>query len=195
MYDRKKEELADFVTRIKEQDMGARLPDLPVDIEVGGIRLKGLLANVYEEGILLTRSASCKGRDLLHLWLHGLLAGMLLGEGKRVVAVLRDQDLRCPTAAGSRPDLSRFIEIFQAGCRSVSPLYVEPAWAYAQQLARKSAVPPLVKAREKFQDSLEKGYEKEWSLLLQGMPVADVIGEDFEELCRTVFCPIWEAIG
>ena len=195
MYDRKKEELADFAARIKEQDMGARLPDLPVDIEVGGIRLKGLLANVYEEGILLTRSASCKGRDLLHLWLHGLLAGMLLGEGKRVVAVLRDRDLRCTTAAGSRPDLSRFIEIFQAGCRSVSPLYVEPAWAYAQQRASKGTVPPLLAARKKWQDSMEKGYEPEWALLLQGLPVEEVLGEDFEELCEDVFCPVWERVA
>lgn len=192
MYDRKKEELADFVTRIKEQDMGARLPDLPIDIEVGGIRLKGLLANVYEEGILLTRSASCKGRDLLHLWLHGLLAGMLLGEEKRVVAVLRDQDLRCTTVADSRPDLPRFIEIFQAGCRSVSPLYVEPAWAYARQLASGGTVPPLLAAWRKWQDSMEKGYEPEWALLLQGLPVEEVLGEDFEELCEKVFCPVWE---
>ncbi len=120
---------------------------------------------------------------------------MLLGEGKRVVAVLRDRDLRCTTAAGSRPDLRRFIEIFQAGCRSVSPLYVEPAWAYARQRASRGTVPPLLAARKKWQDSMEKGYEPEWALLLQGLPVEEVLGEDFEELCEEVFCPVWERVA
>lgn len=195
LYERKIEELADFAVRVREQGMGKRLADLPVDLVIGGSRLLGTLSNIYEGGILLVRSAGCKGKDVLHFWLHSLLAGQLLGEGKRVVAVLRDRDLRYVSKIGSQPDLQRIVGIYREAAVSPSPFYVEPAWAYAQQLAGRSAVPPLVKAREKFQNSLEKGYEKEWALLSQGMPVEEVIGEDFEEMCRTVFCPIWEAIG
>ena len=142
LYDRKKDELAAFVARVRAQDMGARLPDLPVDIEMGGLRLKGLLANIYEDGILLVRYTGCKGRDVLHLWLHNLLAGVLMGEGKKVAAVLRDRDLQCLTANDSRPDLGCFFEIYGRACRAPSPLYVEPAMAYALQVARKSPNPP-----------------------------------------------------
>ncbi len=193
LYERQKDELAAFVARIRAQNMGARLPDLAVDLEIGGIRLKGQLANVYEEGILLSRYTSCKGKDVLSLWLHNLLAGLLLGEGKRVVAVLRDRDLHCTSAVDHLPDLARFVELFRAGCLSPSFLYVEPAWAYAQQLDKKSPVPPLVTARKKWQESLDKGYEPEWALLLQGVPAQDALGESFEELCLTVFCPVWGA--
>ena len=191
LFEWQKEELVAFVARIKRQNMGARLSDLPVDLEICGIRLKGQLSNVYEEGILLSRYTGCKGKDVLGLWLHNLLAGLLLGEGKRVVAVLRDRDLRYTSVVDHQPDLARFVELFRAGCLSPSSLYVEPAWAYAQQLDKKSLVPPLVAARRKWQDSLDKGYEPEWALLLQGVPVEDALGEAFEELCRTVFCPVW----
>lgn len=194
LYERKKEDLADFVGRVREKTMGRRLADLPVDLEVGGIRLQGMLSNIYEEGILLVRPANCKGKDVLHFWLYTLLAGHVLGAGKKVVAVLRDLDLQGLSAIDSEPGLNRLVELFQNACRRPSALYVEPALTYARQLSKRSSVPPLAKAREKCQDSLDKGYEPEWSLLLQGVPVAEAIGEEFEGLCRTVFCRIWEAI-
>jgi hypothetical protein len=42
---------------------------------------------------------------------------------------------------------------------------------------------------------MEKGYEPEWALLLQGLPVEEVLGEDFEELCEDVFWPVWEGVA
>jgi len=187
------EELTSFVDRIRARAMGRRLPDLPVDLTLGGTRIRGLLGNLYEEGILIYRYSSCKGRDVLQFWLQALLADELLGEGKRVVAVLRDLDLETVTARDRSPDLARCLELYTAGCQVPSCLYVEPALSYARQCgATRSRVPPLAKAREKWQNSIDKGYEPEWALLLQGMPVEAVLADEFENLCRTFFVPVWE---
>jgi exodeoxyribonuclease V gamma subunit len=187
------EELTSFADRIRARAMGRRLPDLPVDLTLGGTRIRGLLGNLYEEGILIYRYSSCKGRDVLHFWLQALLADALLGEGKRVVAVLRDLHLETVTARDRSPDLAGCLELYAAGCQTPSCLYVEPALSYARQCgATRSRVPPLAKAREKWQDSIDKGYEPEWALLLQGVPVETALGEEFEDLCRTFFVPVWE---
>ena len=187
------EELAGFADRIRARAMGRRLPDLPVDLTLGGTRIRGLLGNQYEEGILIYRYSSCKGRDVLQFWLQALLADELLGEGKRVVAVLRDLDLEAVTARDRSPDLACCLELYSAGCQVPSCLYVEPALSYARQCgATRSRVPPLTKAREKWQNSIDKGYEPEWALLLQGMPAEAVLADEFENLCRTFFVPVWE---
>lgn len=193
LFARQEQELTGFADRIRARAMGRRLPDLPVDLPVAGIRIRGLLGNVYEEGILIYRYSNCKGRDVMHFWLHTLLAERLLGEGRRVVAVLRDRDLDTDTASDRSPDLARCLELFAAGCLAPSGLYVEPAMSYARQCgAARSRVPPLVKAREKWQDSIDKGYEPEWALLLQGVAAEAALGEEFEDLCRTFFVPVWE---
>ncbi len=195
LYERQQEELQAFAVRVRDVEMGARLADLPVDIEIGGIRLKGLLSNVYEQGILLTRYSGCKGKDVMAFWLHTLLAGLLLGEGRRVVGLFRDRDLHCRTAADCQPDLGRLAGLFRQGCLGPSPLYVEPAWTYVRQLEKKSSIPPLLEAQRQLQESIERGYEPEWALLLQGVPAEEALAEAFEELCLGLFNPLWKAIA
>ncbi|MBB5349482.1 exodeoxyribonuclease V subunit gamma [Desulfoprunum benzoelyticum] len=193
LFARQQQELTSFADRIRGMAMGRRLPDLPVDVTVGASRLRGLLGNVYEGGVLIYRYSNCKGRDVLHLWLHALLADQLLGEDRRVVAVLRDCELETVTARDRSPDLACCLELFTAGCQGPSDLYVEPALSYARHCgATRSRVPPLAKAREKWQNSIDKGYEPEWTLLLQGVAAEAVLGAEFENLCRTFFVPIWE---
>ncbi len=110
-----------------------------------------------------------------------------------MVAVLRDLDLETVTARDRSPDLACCLELYSAGCQVPSCLYVEPALSYARQCgATRSRVPPLAKAREKWQNSIDKGYEPEWALLLQGMPAEAVLADEFENLCRTFFVPVWE---
>ena len=39
-------------------------------------------------------------------------------------------------------------------------------------------------------NSLEKGYDPETALLLSGCELESVLGEDFEDMCRSVMQPI-----
>ena len=190
-FSRKQRELSAFAERIRDLGMGARLPDRVVDYEVGGYHLTGVLSNIYEKGILLARYADLKGKDILAGWIHHLLLS-LFDEGEQCTRILaRDAMISFPVGPQGS-DLDVLIEAFVQGCREPSPLLVEPAFRYIRQLhAARSTVPPLVKARENLQKSLEKGYEPEWALLYRDREVEAILDERFEGLCHDLFDPIW----
>jgi exodeoxyribonuclease V gamma subunit len=194
LYERREEELARFVERIRAKEMGPRRPDLPVDLEIGGIRLKGLLSNIYEGGILMFRYGKGKGRDLLHLWLHVLLASSCSKEEMVAVAVLQDMDLQQSCPVTEKPNLVQLVEIFCAGTRAPCPLYVEPGLAYVRQMEKTSGPSPLFEARKKLQEILTNGYEAETSLLLGGQTAEEILGPDFENLCLATLEPIWRRL-
>lgn len=194
LYERRQEELARFVGRIKAKEMGERRPDLHVDIEIGGIRLKGPISHIHEGGILLFRYGKAKGRDLLQLWLHALLVSSCSNDEMAAVAVLEDMDLELSCPVSEKPDLAQLVGIFSAGTRAPSLLYVEPGMAYLRQMEKTSGPPPLFEAQKKLQEMLENGYEAEWALLLNGLRPDEILGPDFENLCLTILAPIWRML-
>ena len=82
--------------------------------------------------------------------------------------------------------------IYRQGYCTPSPLLVEPAWAFVQQQDKKQAKKsPLDAARQRFQESLEKGYEPELTLLYGSCDPQTLLGPEFLRLCNEFFDPIW----
>ncbi len=178
-----------FIKQLEKQEMGERIADLPVDLSLGGYRLLGTLSNLHQNGVMLLRYGKLRGRDLLSGWIHHLLLDLLAPPATTKIVAM-DTIVGFEGAANS-PDLGQFINLFIEGCLAPCPLYIEPAFAYARQLANnRSRSQPIDKALQVFTTYLEKGYEPEWELLLRGSGVENVPGALFERLCLEVMCSI-----
>ncbi len=174
-----------FIKRVREQQMGPRLADMPLDFAVGRYRLVGTLSNVHENGVMLIHYGKLRGRDLLTGWIHHQVLKKLVPTANTKIVALDmvisfDGDV-------DGPDLEEMLIHFDAGCRAPSPFYIEPAFAYATQLANaRSKVSPLDKAVQTFNRNLEKGYEPELQLLLSDSDEDADVWLEFERLCQDI---------
>jgi len=193
LYEQKTDEVAGLVRKIEAAGMGRRLPDMPVDLDIGGLRLKGTLGNLHEGGILLYRNGKCRGADLLALWLHGLLAAEVLGGDAGVAGIFSDLELRATMAPGRQPDLPGFVQLFLSGCRRPSPLLIDPAWIYVQHLEKGEPV-AIARARARLEEILGKGFRPELNLLLRGKTSAEALDHEFAEVATTYLDPLWRAL-
>jgi exodeoxyribonuclease V gamma subunit len=185
----KQSDVARFVDRVNEQQMGEKCVDMSFDVNAGNYRLLGTLTNLYENGAMLLRFGTLRGRDLLAGWIHHLVFGTLTPSAQtRIVAV---DGLVAFNGVGDGVDLTTLLAHFDAGCRGPSPFFVEPALSYARQDANDQArTPPLEKALQELNRRLDKGYEPEWELLLGGSGQDAQFMVEFERLCREIMCPI-----
>ena len=194
-YAQTSEAITTYLAGLNALNLGQRQADIGVDLAVGPYRLTGLLTGCYEKGIILARYANLKGKDLLQAWIFALLAARLLPGSEGVWFAAKDQCCHCRIEDDAQPDLLSLVELYVAGCRQPSALYVEAGVAYLRQLAKRNATrSPLAAARQKLQDILSAGYDPDLALLLRGSD-AEVLGTEFERLCLTILLPIWRATG
>ena len=184
-FSRRLAELTPFVAKIDMLGLGNVVPDVTVDMNVAGCQLTGNMDNIYENGILLTRYATMKGKDLLAGLLHYLLYQQVTGTSLTTHVIASDTSARIHSGMEGLPSLATMVELFVDGCRQPSPLFVEPALDYARQyVSPRAKKAPLVKARETLKNCLKNGYEPEWLLLLGPDVADDCLGDSFEQLCH-----------
>ncbi len=192
IFAQKNEEIYEYAERIKKYEMGERLADPIVDITIGSYNLIGKLGNQYENGMLLSRYANFRAKDLLHGWLHHLIGERVGVSAQQTSIVAKDIELTFTVDMDFEPSLEDLLELYLRGRQSPCPLLVEPALAYCRQIFKQRARrTPLEEARKKYTDILEKGFEPSWQLLYQGLTVENVIAEDFTKLTERYFMPLW----
>ncbi len=192
-YAKRIEEISSFTQRIKSLEMGKRIADVKIDLTVGSCNLTGTLGNLYEKGLVLARYASLKGGDILSGWLHYLLLSRLQEDDQQIMVIAKDAE-HCFTASHAVPVLEELVLHFLEGCRTPSPLYVEPAFAYVRHMgSKRSKITPLEKAENVLLHCLENGYEPEWALLLSGNEDGNYLAGEFEHICHEIMVPIWGA--
>ncbi len=181
-----------FIGKIQGQQMGARRADMKLDLAAGDYRLLGLLGNLYDNGAMLIRYGNLRGRDLLLGWIHHLVLRRLMPSLKtRIVAM--DSIIGFNDTAGG-PDLETLLRNFDNGCRAPSAFFIEPAFDFARQQAKKTSVSPVDKAQKTMNQRLLNGYEPEWQLLFSGSGEEIALGPEFERLCHEIMCPIWSSV-
>lgn len=183
-----------FIVKVHEQQMGARLVDVQLELVAGSYRLLGTMSSLYENGVMLVRYGKLRGRDLLSGWIHHLVLSRLVPSAKTRI-VTTDTVIGFSDAADG-PDLETLLSHFDKGCRAPSPFFIEPAFAYAGQLANtRSRTSPIDKASQTLNIRLQNGYEPEWELLHSGSGGEKVgLGEEFERFCHEIMCPVWSAV-
>ncbi|KJR99363.1 MAG: hypothetical protein VR65_16430 [Desulfobulbaceae bacterium BRH_c16a] len=191
-FDEKQAEAEIFLQRVAAQRMGEPLAALSVDLTLGNYRLIGTLTGLHENGILLIRSGNLRGRDLLTGWICHLVATHLLpANATRLVA--KDAAIAFSGLCDG-PGLAYLLALFTDGCRRPLPLFIEPAFAFARQDANgKARTPAIDKAVQVYRTRMEKGYEPEWQLLYGNTAAEELLGDEFLQLSREIFCSIWGA--
>ena len=108
------------------------------------------------------------------------------------MVLAKDRSIRFTGGSDAGPDLESLITVFAQGSRQPSPLFVEPAFAYVQQLhASRSVDEAIVKARKLLSKTLENGFEPESALLFRNTRADLLLDDRFEALCRDFFAPVW----
>jgi len=191
------EDIAAFVETVKKYNSGGVLPGVSIDLEFESVHLGGLVSNCFKDGILLYRYSRLKGKDVLIGWLHHLLAGQVLKKPIPTHIVAHDRVLTINAGFGSKEDLSFLIDLYLAGSRYPSKLFVEPAFAYGEQVVLnrgRGRREPIKAAYKKLQDDMKESYLPESSFLLQEQGVEDILDDEFERLCLEFMVPLWDMI-
>ena len=163
-------EIKDFACQVGRYDVGAPVEDIVVDIELDGTKVIGTMAGCYEKGQFLYRYAKLKGKDLLQAWLVHLSAGRVRGSVLPTCYMASDRVVFFPADNSLQGELEYLLQLFLDGCIHPACFFVEPAFAYAEQVRknRKSGKKsPMETARKEFKYIMENGYLPEWTLLYQ----------------------------
>lgn len=194
-FNRQQQAIAEFVANITGKNLGEASADLPVDLTIGPYRLIGKLGNLYQNGSLLYRYTSLKGKDFVAACLQHLLLDRLRPQPTYVLG--SDKDL-CLLPQDCQADyLPRFLDIYTQGQQRPDAFFVEASLAYIDQAyrlrqggAKKSA---LAAAQEQLANAIGQNYEPELKRLYAQADLAKLLGATFEQHCQELLQPLWDA--
>ncbi len=193
-FEEKRKEMARFVARIEDEQMGERLPDVVVDLRVGPYHLGGMLGNRYEGGFMSARYGDLRGKDLLGGWLRHRI-GALCGINATKI-IMKDRRVAFGPEELPGPGLREMIEVYLRGRQEPCKLLLEPAMVYCrQQRSGRARISPLQKAMDAFTISMENGYEPAWSLLYGKSEIQTVLDQNFVALSEQLLCPLWSGLS
>ena len=185
-------ELSLFTDALHGLALGEKLEDLDFRIKVGGYQLKGVINQRYENGLLLARYGSFRGKDLLKSWiLH--LAAQLDGRTAPVTwLVMKDEFFCFDSSNEGEVYLAALLHFYLEGNKQPSMLFVEPGLEYCRQKkAGKEETVSLDKAIKIYRNQMERGYQPYWSLLYGEQDVVKNRAYEFAEVVETIMIPPW----
>lgn len=190
-------ELGNFAGRVKSSARGECLENLDFDIDIGRLKMSGVLGNRRKDGLLVYRYGAMKGRDLLQGWLLHLAVGAVGERNGPTSIVLKDATVTIEADSGTIDDLRGLVALYLEGCRQPSKLYSEAAFAYCQQVFSNQArgrTEPLTKAIKTLDRQIESGYVEELAILFTDTGGAALLDSDFQCLCDEFILPIMERV-
>ena len=195
-FNRQQQAIDAFVTVIQGKNLGARIEDLPIDINVAGIRLLGMTTQHYAQGSLLYRYADLKGKDFIVAWLQHLIVNQVKPQVTHLLSL--DADIIFLPEHIQSDHLTQWLALYQQGLQRPDAFFVEPAWAYVQQACKlqksqKATNSALEAAIMVLTRAVEQAYEPELQQLYQNLEdLSGVLGDEFESVCQTLLLPIWQ---
>ncbi|MCF6250427.1 MAG: exodeoxyribonuclease V subunit gamma [Methylococcaceae bacterium] len=196
-FEQQQQAINQFADLIQQLNLGQRQEDQPIDIIVGGYRLLGKLSQIYEQGSLLYRYASIKGKDFMQAWLHHLIINHIQPQDTHLLSL--DESLVFSLdAAESSDNLNALIKIFIQGQQQPDAFFTESAFAYVKQAlklktSKRAKTPAIISAQEQLKKEI--GYDRSLQQLYQNVEdLSVVLNADFEEKCNELVLPIWEAL-
>ncbi len=139
------------------------LPTVPVDLDLGGVRLFGALGGIYAGAMLRYRYARIRPGDILAAWIHHLVLNgvgasgfpretILLGLGDESRSKSRPRQWRFLSLENSRDVLAEMLAIYREGMRRPLRFFPRTSQAYMESLhfRGKSREEALSQARNKW---------------------------------------------
>ncbi len=201
-FERQQPAINEFARRIIDKNLGEPLDELPVDISVQdhmgtACRLVGKLSHRYQNGSLFYRYADLKGKDFMGAWLHHLLINQLEKQPTHLLST--DDELVFQPDDCLPHYLPELIEIYRLGQQQPDAFFVEAALAYLKQAHKlenssRAAKSALEAAIEQLARAAQQPYEPELQRLYANVTdISLVLGETFEQQCRRLLQPVWNA--
>jgi exodeoxyribonuclease V gamma subunit len=162
---------------------------VPLDVELGGMRLRGALGGVSPLGLIGYRFAACKPKDLLEAWIRHLALNVLeRGDVERRTRwFLQDKTLTFVPLAAARAQLEQLLALYWAGLMRPLPLFPESALACVTKEAGLNA------ARNVWHSNHGRG-EGDDPYLRLAFRDCDPLDAEFETLAVAVFGPLTAAM-
>jgi len=196
LFTEKQQEIAQFVEKIQAKQAGDAIEPVAIDMQVGDIRLQGVLAQQYSNDCLFYRHTAMKGKDFMQAWIQHLIMNRL--EKKTTHLISKDAFISFQPEHILGDDLERILQFFQQGQSQPNAFFTEAAFSYIKQQAalKKSArttKPAIEAAKERLHKSIAQSFEPELKLLYENVEMDELLNAEFEAICNDLLLPAWEA--
>ena len=186
-FEKQNTEIGAFAEKILTKNLGERIEDEVIDFYVNGIRLTGKLSNRYENGSLLYRYTSLKGKDFISALLHHLVVNQISPQTTYLFSHNKEAEKKydemCFTPEMAENDLLiELLTIYQNGLQQPEAFFTEAFFAYL-----KADKDRLKAAKTILNSALTKDYEPELQHFFDEKTIENVLNSDFEETCETFF--------
>ena len=127
-----------FAKRLEERRPAERPDPIPVDCDLGPIRLTGWLTGASGQGLLDYRLTTAKPKDWIALWLRHLLLNSLrpAGVAPESCWVGEEETILLGPVEDPLPRLAALAGIYWAGLSQPLHLFPEASFAYAERLQK-----------------------------------------------------------
>jgi len=191
------EKVEAFARRLDTRRAVPRLDPIPVDGDLGPIRLTGWLTGVSPQGLLEYRLTTAKPKDWIALWLRHLLLNSLRPPGVTPESCWlgEDEEILLGPVDDPLPRLAALAEIYWTGLSRPLHLFSEAGFAYAecvhkgQGAERALAAARTVWVGNVFSKKAPEGEDPYHRLVFRDR---DPLDADFARLSREVFLPMLE---
>jgi exodeoxyribonuclease V gamma subunit len=186
-----------FARRIEARRAASRFDPIPVDCDLGPIRLTGWLTAVTPQGFLEYRPTTAKPKDWIGLWVRHLLLCSVRPPGAACESrwLGEDEEIVLGPVEDPLHHLTALAGIYWAGLSRPVPLFPEASLAYAERVRKgQDDAQALAAARtawngSDFSPKTPESQDPYHRLAFRGL---DPLDAEFARLAREVFRPALE---
>ncbi len=178
------------------KEQGSAGQPVEVDLDLGGIRLRGWIPKVSEKGYLQGRPADIKGKDRISLGIRhlALCAAQPPGKALESVHVGKDEIFKLGKVENPQKHLNRLLDLWREGHERPLPFFPTTSWEWASETS-KGKNPDQFRAScaKTFKDDYKQkgeGFDAYVSMAFRGKEPLDA---DFSRIACLVYDPILQA--
>lgn len=159
-----------------------------INLSLEDLQLSGSLTSLYSTGRISYRPATLKAKDILQLWIHHLVLGLLKPSGVEPVSIhaATDQIICFRSVDDPEAELAPLLQYFRLGLSE--PLHFYPRTSHAWAKAKTESA-RMNSAYRAWHTGFKSTGEEEDPAYTIGLRGHDPLDEKFEELA-TLFLPI-----
>jgi exodeoxyribonuclease V gamma subunit len=183
-----------FAGRVEAQRPTETRVAIPVDLDLGPIRLRGPLADLGRHGRFVYRFAKTRVKDRMALWIRHLALNRLVPPDVTPQSLWlgADGEIRLQPVAHPEEELRRLADVYWAGVSRVLPLFPQSSYTYARTYQRNGdRRAALADAHTAWDENEYTGQgeacEAYHRLVFR---CRDPLDEEFSLLAETVFLPL-----
>jgi exodeoxyribonuclease V gamma subunit len=174
-----------------------KIPDpVDVDMTISDFNLRGRLAEVYEQGCILSRYADCKAKDILKSWIYHLIYcdRELLQRPPVSFLICKNRTIEFTPVSSGREILGTLLKLFLQGLSAPLHFFPESSYHYACQIQKNPDSPAqaLLLAEKRWSGSQYQWGEASDPYYQLCYSRTNPIDSSFEKIAKTIFMPIFK---